>query len=131
MLYWYNYVWLIFWLLYVDNATLQSELVHFIRSVLAVDHPKYACQLRTSLLIIKVKIMIIIMWSNNVYHVNVLGGNNKESFQNFFRTTTSCKSVLNVVNLSHFLSLIIHRFLQTHPLFWHCLIMTLKRLLNN
>lgn len=38
----------------IDNATLQTELLRFITSVLTVDHPKHARQLRTSLLIIKV-----------------------------------------------------------------------------
>lgn len=51
---------------YIDNGTLQAELLQFITSVLTVDHPKHARQLRTSLLIIKVKIDHVIIL---VYHV--------------------------------------------------------------
>jgi len=49
---WYINSWI---MVIVDNAILQTELLHFITSVLTVDHPKHARQLRTSLLIIKVK----------------------------------------------------------------------------
>ena len=40
-----------------DNPSLQDAVLHFITSVLTVDHPKFCKPLRMNILIIKVGIM--------------------------------------------------------------------------